>query len=221
MSAAGPYDRWPLGRGFERYDGYLGGDTNQYYPELVSDNRTVEPEKSPEEGYILIEDLTDKAISFIADSKQVAPNKPFFLESLARARDTRLITCPRSGRTSTRESLTMAGTHIGQRRSRGRKSWALSRKMLSSRATIPMWRSCKNALGGRGLNYLCVGYKAFFKHIDRPMKLIMDLLLRGREALYGLGQWLDAGTLFQAYRETSTQRGEVPQHQGRRGLPGL
>ena len=79
MSAAGPYDRWPLGRGFERYYGYLGGDTNQYYPELVSNNQTVEPEKSPEEGYILIEDLTDKAISFIADSKQVAPNKPFFL----------------------------------------------------------------------------------------------------------------------------------------------
>ena len=79
MSAAGPYDRWPLGRGFERYYGYLGGDTNQYYPELVSNNQTVEPEKSPEEGYILIEDLTNKAISFIADSKQVAPNKPFFL----------------------------------------------------------------------------------------------------------------------------------------------
>ncbi len=79
LSAAGPYDRWPLGRGFERYYGYLGGDTNQYYPELVYDNHTVEAPKTPEEGYILIEDLTDKAISFIADAKQVAPNKPFFL----------------------------------------------------------------------------------------------------------------------------------------------
>ena len=37
-SAAGPYDRWPLGRGFERYFGFLGGDTHQYYPELVRDN---------------------------------------------------------------------------------------------------------------------------------------------------------------------------------------
>jgi len=79
ISAAGPYDRWPLGRGFERYYGYLGGDTHQYYPELVSDNHTVEPEKTPEEGYILIEDLTNKAISFIADSKQIAPAKPFFM----------------------------------------------------------------------------------------------------------------------------------------------
>ena len=79
ISAAGPYDRWPLGRGFERYYGFFGGDTHQYYPDLVYDNHTVEPEKSPEEGYHLTEDLTDKAIAFIADSKQVAPNKPFFL----------------------------------------------------------------------------------------------------------------------------------------------
>jgi arylsulfatase len=79
VSAAGPYDRWPLGRGFERYYGFLGGDTHQYYPELVYDNHTVEPEKTPEEGYHLTEDLVDKAISFIADSKQAAPDKPFFM----------------------------------------------------------------------------------------------------------------------------------------------
>lgn len=78
-SAAGPYDRWPLGRGFERYYGFMGGDTHQYYPELVYDNHSVEPEKTPEEGYHLTEDLLDRAISFIADSKQVAPDKPFFL----------------------------------------------------------------------------------------------------------------------------------------------
>lgn len=79
VSAAGPYDRWPLGRGFERFYGFLGGDTHQYYPELVYDNHSVEPEKTPEEGYHLTEDLVDKAIGFIADSKQVAPNKPFFV----------------------------------------------------------------------------------------------------------------------------------------------
>ena len=78
-SAAGPYDRWPLGRGFERYYGFLGGDTHQYYPELVYDNHQVEPPKSPEEGYHLTEDLADKAILFIADASQVAPNKPFYL----------------------------------------------------------------------------------------------------------------------------------------------
>ena len=79
ISAAGPYDRWPLGRGFERYYGFLGGDTHQYYPDLTYDNHRVEPPKRPEEGYHVTEDITDKAISFLADSKQVAPNKPFFL----------------------------------------------------------------------------------------------------------------------------------------------
>lgn len=79
ISAAGPYDRWPLGRGFERYYGFLGGDTHQYYPDLVYDNHQVEPPKTPEEGYHLTEDLADQAIGFIADLKQVAPNKPFFL----------------------------------------------------------------------------------------------------------------------------------------------
>jgi len=78
ISAAGPYDRWPLGRGFERYYGFLGGDTHQYYPDLTYDNHRVEPPKTPEEGYHLTEDLADRTISFIADSKQVAPNKPFF-----------------------------------------------------------------------------------------------------------------------------------------------
>jgi arylsulfatase A-like enzyme len=79
ISAAGPYDRWPLGRGFERFYGFLGGETHQYYPELVYDNHTTEAEKTPEEGYHLTEDLVDKAINFIADGKQVAPNKPFFM----------------------------------------------------------------------------------------------------------------------------------------------
>jgi arylsulfatase A-like enzyme len=78
-SAAGPYDRWPLGRGFERYYGFLGGDTHQYYPDLVYDNHQVAPPKRPEEGYHLTTDLTEKAIQFIADAKQVAPTKPFFL----------------------------------------------------------------------------------------------------------------------------------------------
>jgi len=79
MTAAGPYDRWPLGRGFERYYGFLGGDTHQYYPELVRDNSQTEPETTPEQGYHLTPDLVEKATAMIADAKQVAPNKPFFL----------------------------------------------------------------------------------------------------------------------------------------------
>jgi arylsulfatase len=78
-TAAGPYDRWPLARGFERYYGFLGGDTSQWYPDLVYDNHQVEPERTPEDGYHLTSDLVDKSIAFIADAKQVAPEKPFYL----------------------------------------------------------------------------------------------------------------------------------------------
>jgi arylsulfatase A-like enzyme len=78
-SAAGPFDRWPLGRGFERFYGFLGGDTSQWHPDLVYDNHQVEPPRTPEQGYHLTEDLADKAIEFITDAKQVAPHKPFYL----------------------------------------------------------------------------------------------------------------------------------------------
>jgi arylsulfatase A-like enzyme len=78
-TAAGPYDRWPLGRGFERYYGFLGGDTSQWHPDLVYDNHQVEPPRTPEEGYHLSEDLIDKSIQFITDAKQVTPDKPFYL----------------------------------------------------------------------------------------------------------------------------------------------
>lgn len=78
-TAAGPYDRWPLARGFERFYGFLGGDTSQWYPELVYDNHQVEPPARPEDGYHLTEDLVDKSIQFIADAQQVDPDKPFYL----------------------------------------------------------------------------------------------------------------------------------------------
>lgn len=69
---------WPTGRGFERYYGFLGAETNQWYPDLVEDQHFVDQPYLPEQGYHLSKDLADKAISFIADAKQVAPEKPFF-----------------------------------------------------------------------------------------------------------------------------------------------
>jgi arylsulfatase len=69
-SAAGPFERWPLGLGFERYYGFLGAETNQWAPELVRDNTHVEPPRTPEEGYHLTEDLVDQAIRMIQDQQQ-------------------------------------------------------------------------------------------------------------------------------------------------------
>ncbi|HEY7278803.1 MAG TPA: arylsulfatase, partial [Trebonia sp.] len=79
MNVASPRRNWPTGRGFERFYGFLGAETNQWYPDLVYDNHPVDQPKSPEEGYHLTDDLTDKALEFIRDAKVIAPDKPFFL----------------------------------------------------------------------------------------------------------------------------------------------
>jgi len=71
--------RWPLGRGFERFYGYLGGEANSWYPDLVHDNHQIEAPGRPEDGYHLADDLADHAVSFIRDAKVIDPDKPFFL----------------------------------------------------------------------------------------------------------------------------------------------
>jgi arylsulfatase A-like enzyme len=71
--------RWPLGRGFERFYGFFGGETHQFAPALVSDNHRVAPPRSWEDGYHLTEDLADRAMEFVADLHAAEPDKPFFL----------------------------------------------------------------------------------------------------------------------------------------------
>ena len=77
-SLAATKRHWPLGRGFERFYGFLGGETDQWYPDLVYDNHPVAPPATPEDGYHLSKDLADKTIEFIKDSKVIAPDKPWF-----------------------------------------------------------------------------------------------------------------------------------------------
>ena len=71
--------RWPLGRGFERFYGWLGGETNSYFPDLVHDNHPIEPPGRPQDGYHLADDMADQAVKMIRDAKVVDPDKPFFM----------------------------------------------------------------------------------------------------------------------------------------------
>ncbi len=78
ISAAGPYDQWPLARGFDRFYGFLEGETDQFHPELVVDNHHIDPPAGPDEGYHLSEDLVDQLLRMISDSTGVRPDRPFF-----------------------------------------------------------------------------------------------------------------------------------------------
>jgi arylsulfatase A-like enzyme len=79
-SPMGPFDAWPTGGGgFEHFYGFLGGETNQYHPSLYEGTTPVEPPATPEEGYHLTDDLTDRAIGWIRQQKALMPDRPFFL----------------------------------------------------------------------------------------------------------------------------------------------
>ena len=73
-SDAGPFDRWPTGKGFDHFFGFLGSQTDQYKPDLVEEQAHIKPD-----GRHLSEQITDKAINYIDRQKKAAPNKPFFL----------------------------------------------------------------------------------------------------------------------------------------------
>ena len=79
-SPAGPFDQWPAGGGgFEYFYGFIGGEANQWYPTLYEGTTPVEPEKTPEEGYHLVDDMATKAIKWIGQQKSLMPDKPFFM----------------------------------------------------------------------------------------------------------------------------------------------
>src|SRR3954454_17138396 len=76
----GPFDAWPTGGGgFEYFYGFIGGETNQWYPALYEGTTPVEPEKTPEEGYHFTDDMATKAIKWMRQQKALTPDKPFFV----------------------------------------------------------------------------------------------------------------------------------------------
>src|SRR5450432_2215675 len=79
-SPMGPFDQWPsCGGGFEYFYGFVGGETNQYYPALYEGTKPLEPPRSPAEGYHFTEDMTDKAIAWVQQQRSLMTDKPFFM----------------------------------------------------------------------------------------------------------------------------------------------
>jgi len=78
-SPMGPFRQWPTGSGFEHFYGFIGGETNQYYPAIYNDTVPVEQDRSPEDGYHFTEDMTDHAIDWVRQQKALMADKPFFM----------------------------------------------------------------------------------------------------------------------------------------------
>ena len=78
-SAAGPFTDWPLQRGFDRFYGFMQGETDQFHPELYADNHMIPPPARPEDGYHLSEDLVDQSIAMIRNQVSLVPERPFYL----------------------------------------------------------------------------------------------------------------------------------------------
>ncbi|MFL5754833.1 MAG: arylsulfatase [Chloroflexota bacterium] len=79
-SPMGPFDRWPTGtNGFEYFYGFIGGETSQFFPTLTEGTVPAAPDKTPEEGYHLTEDLATLAIRWLSLQRGLMPDKPFFL----------------------------------------------------------------------------------------------------------------------------------------------
>lgn len=76
---AGPRDRWPLGMGFDRYYGFLGGWTDQWNPELVDDDDVLPADRVPDEAYHVTEDLVTRAIGYLDDLRESSPQSPYLL----------------------------------------------------------------------------------------------------------------------------------------------
>lgn len=79
VAGGGSRSEWPLSKGFDRFYGFLGGETNNWYPDLVEDNRFIDQPYGPEKGYHLSQDLADQALKMIRDQKASNPSKPWFM----------------------------------------------------------------------------------------------------------------------------------------------
>jgi arylsulfatase A-like enzyme len=123
QSISGPFDRWPTGSGFEKFYGFLGGEMDQFVPVLFDGTTRIDPPKTPEQGYHLSDDLTDKAIGWIREQQTSTPDRPFF-GYVAYGATHAPHQVPEAFRGRHTASSTWAGTLYGSRPWRARRNWA-------------------------------------------------------------------------------------------------
>ena len=107
LSVSGPLDRWPAHSGFDKFYGFLQGESDLYSPALYDGVTRIPTPREPD--YHVSTDITDKAIVWVRSQQSLTPDKPFFIYYAAAGRTIRIM-CPRNGSTNTRASSTRAGT---------------------------------------------------------------------------------------------------------------
>ena len=180
-SPMGPFDAWPTGGGgFEYFYGFLGGETNQYSPALYEGTSPVEPDKTPEEGYHLTEDL-DRPGDRLGPPAEGADARQAVLHLLRARRDPRPAPRPGSGRTSTGATSTAAGTRCARKPSSGRSELGVipaDAELTARHEEIPAWDDMPADLKPVLARQMEI-YAGFLEHTDhhvgRLIKSLEDL----------------------------------------------
>lgn len=173
----GPYDNWPLAKGFDRFYGFLNACTDQYYPDLTRDNTNIFPPRMPEEGYHLSEDLTDEAIRYLYEHHEGHPEKPFFLYLAYGAGH-----CPHQ----------VPKKYVDKYKGRFDEGWDANRKKIFERQKqlgiipedaglsernelVPAWDTLDEAAKKLFARYMEV-YAGFIDHTDEQIGRVVDYI---------------------------------------------
>ncbi len=175
----GPFDAWPTGGGgFEYFYGFIGGETNQYYPAIYEGTTPVEPEKTPEEGYHFTEDMTDKAIKWVAPA-EVAHARQAVLHVLRAGRDAR--SAPRADgvvgqvQGPLRRGLGRAARGDPRRARRSSASCPRTTELTARHEEIPAWDDMPDELKPVLARQMEV-YAGFLEHTDHHIGRLVDAL---------------------------------------------
>ncbi len=173
----------PGRRGFEYFYGFIGGEANQWYPSLYEGTTPVEPEKTPEEGYHLMGDMTDKAIAWVGQQKALIPDKPFFMYFAPGFYSTRRTTCPRNGPTKYKGKFD-AGWRQAPRRGTSRPAEGPRRpfppdlpKLTPRHKEIPAWDAMPEELKPVLRRQMEV-YAGFLEFADHHIGRLLDSIDR-------------------------------------------
>ena len=197
--ATGPFDGWPLGRGFDRFYGFLDAETDQYAPELVRDNTPIDPPGTYAGGYHLTSDLVDQAIRFIADHAADRPDMPW-LTWLAFGACHAPHQAPARHHQALRQGIRrMAGTSSASGGWRARRRWAWCRPTPGCRARndgVKAWDE-HSADEKRVFTRLQAAFAGMLDHADRHLARLVGFLERPdcrQHADPGdVGQWRQPG----------------------------